>query len=271
MRTSIKMVDLFVLKLILSFIIGSFWITLLSVFAEKLGTRIGGATAGIPATMVVALFFMGWTQTPEIASESTTVVPLVVGVNALFAVIFVLFLRFGYWLSLFVSLLFWFIVSYVLVVIKFNNFIYSILAFIFFLSISYYIFEKMLNIKSKRKQKLEYTLNQILFRGVISGIVIVFAVILAKLGGPLLGGIFASFPALTVALIIIMHFSHNLKFISGFLKNFIISGTINVVLFTIAIRYTYLFIGLVLGTIISLLLSFLSAYLTYQFINKKML
>jgi hypothetical protein len=37
------MTDPFIVKLVLSFIVGSVWITLLSIFSEKFGTKIGGA------------------------------------------------------------------------------------------------------------------------------------------------------------------------------------------------------------------------------------
>ncbi len=80
------MIDPFFVRLLLSFVTGFFWITLLTVVAERFGTKIGGAIAGIPATMVVALLFIGITQSAEMASQATTLVPLVVGLNALFTV-----------------------------------------------------------------------------------------------------------------------------------------------------------------------------------------
>ena len=264
------MIEIFYIKLILSFVVGSIWITLLSVFAEKLGARIGGAIAGIPATMVVALFFIGWTQTPQVASQATTIVPLIVGINAMFTILYISLYRFGFYISLIASLIFWFILSYFLVLTRFDNFVYSLLGYFILLLLSYYILEKKLNIKTVGGKKINYTLLKILFRSAIGGFVIAFSVLMAKISGPLLGGIFASFPALTVALIIIMNYIHGFNFTASLLKNFIISGTVNVVFFTIAVRYTYVYLGLMLGTITSLLLSFLSAYLTYQFINKKL-
>lgn len=46
----------FVIKTIISFVVGFVWITVASIFAERLGPRLGGVIAGLPATMVVALF-----------------------------------------------------------------------------------------------------------------------------------------------------------------------------------------------------------------------
>ena len=48
------MTDTFILKLALSFLIGGLWITVASVAAERLGSKIGGVIAGLPSTAVVA-------------------------------------------------------------------------------------------------------------------------------------------------------------------------------------------------------------------------
>ncbi|MDI9559183.1 MAG: DUF3147 family protein, partial [Pseudomonadota bacterium] len=53
--------NIFVLKLILSFIVGSLWITMVTILAEKYGTRIGGLMAGLPSTILISLFFIAWT------------------------------------------------------------------------------------------------------------------------------------------------------------------------------------------------------------------
>ena len=85
-----NMIDIFILKLILSFIVGSIWITLATIIAEKFGTKLGGVIAGLPSTVVIALFFIGWTQTPLIASQSTSMVPIVMGIGALFVMIYMI-------------------------------------------------------------------------------------------------------------------------------------------------------------------------------------
>ena len=83
------MTEIFFLKLALSFIVGSVWISTATILAEKFGTKVGGILAGLPSTMVVALFFIGWTQTPQIAAEAATVVPIIMGIDAVFIVVYV--------------------------------------------------------------------------------------------------------------------------------------------------------------------------------------
>ena len=117
---------------------------------------------------------------------------------------------------------------------------------------------------------MKYSSLQLLFRGFVGGTLILLAVLMTKIGGPLLGGIFVSFPVLTVAMIIITRISHDASYTESFLKNFIISGTINVVIFVIAVRYTYPILGLGWGTVISLAVSLIASYFGYRLINTRM-
>ncbi|MBN2368842.1 DUF3147 family protein [Candidatus Woesearchaeota archaeon] len=263
------MIDIFILKILLSFVVGVIWITTVTFIAEKLGTRLGGAIAGIPATMVVSLFFIGWTQTPKIASESTILIPFIVGINALFVVSYVLLSRYNLAISLFASLCGWFILTYILLNLNIT-YLSSVIGFICTVGISYIILEKKLKIRSQGKKSVRKSIKQVFLRGIISGSVISFAVFMAKISGPAVGGVFASFPAMTVALILISHINHGAKYTSALLKNFIISGTINVLLFVSVIRYSYLFFGLMTGTLISFLISLISAFILYNLINKRM-
>jgi hypothetical protein len=46
--------NIFLLKLALSFIVGSLWITMGTVLAERYGTKIGGLVAGLPSTILIS-------------------------------------------------------------------------------------------------------------------------------------------------------------------------------------------------------------------------
>src|SRR3990167_2894579 len=82
--------DIFALKLILTFIVGGLWITLGTIIAEKYGTKIGGVIAGLPSTVAVTLFFIGWTQSAQFASQSTAIVPIVTGISGFFVAVYFL-------------------------------------------------------------------------------------------------------------------------------------------------------------------------------------
>ena len=72
---------MFQLQLLLSFFIGGIWIAGTTVLADRYGSKLGGWLGGLPSTALFSLFFIAWTQSPAIASEVTTVMPLIVDIG----------------------------------------------------------------------------------------------------------------------------------------------------------------------------------------------
>ena len=99
----------------------------------------------------------------------------------------------------------------------------------------------------------------------IAGVVLV-----AKLGGPIVGGLLATFPTVMLSTLILNHLNHGRAFASAVLKSMTVSGTLNVTLFLTAVRYLYPLCGLALGTLVSFALSLLSGYLVYRFVRTRM-
>jgi uncharacterized membrane protein (GlpM family) len=260
--------NIFLLKLFLSFIVGSFWITTGTVLAEKHGTKIGGLVAGLPSTILISLFFIAWTQSTRVAVEATTIVPIIGGINCLFIVAYIFLLRINFWLALSGSLLVWLLFSSALVLIKFSSLTLSLIAYICLLIISYYVVERKLQIKSESGKKIRYTSSIMIFRGLFSGFIIALTVVLAKIGGPLLGGMFAMFPAMFIGTLFITYFAHGASFSSAVMKASIL-GAIGVVIYGVAVRYTYLPFGLWAGTFISIIISYGGAFLVHHFIAGK--
>src|SRR5512136_435410 len=97
----------FWLKLTLSFIVGSLWVTLTTLSAERFGSKIGGVIGGLPSTVVIALLFIGITQSSQVAAQSTTVMPLAQGLNGLFVLAFMLFIRRGLVPAILIALALW--------------------------------------------------------------------------------------------------------------------------------------------------------------------
>jgi hypothetical protein len=262
--------NIFLLKLALSFIVGSLWITMGTVLAERYGTKIGGLVAGLPSTILISLFFIAWTQSTGVAVEATTIVPIIGGINCLFIVTYIVLLKVNFWLALSGALLIWSFLSYGLVFITFNNFLFSLIAYIFLVLISYHLVEKKLKVKSEPRKQIRYTSSIMVFRGLFSGFIIMLAVVMTKTGGPLLGGMFAMFPAMFIGTLFITYFSHGASFSAAVMKASIL-GAISVVIYGIVVRYTYLPFGLWVGTIISIMISFGSSFFIHRFLTKKTL
>ena len=261
---------LFWYKLGLSFVVGGSWVAVTTCFAERYGSRIGGLIGGLPSTAVVSLFFIGFTQTPHVASEATTIIPVAQGVNGLFIIIFILLIRWGLSSALSGGLVIWFVMATVIVLLDIHHFWKSIAGWLFLLFGCYAFVEKGLKISSRGKITLQLTSSQVIYRALFGGSVIVFAVFIGKLGGPVYGGIFATFPAMFLSTLFITHRTGGADFSKATAKSLMISGLINVPLYAVAVRTCYPLMGLALGTATALIFSFGTGYLSYFFIKVKL-
>mgnify|MGYP003734528443 CR=1 FL=1 len=264
-----SMDNIFLLKLFLSFIIGSIWVTTGTIIAERYGSKVGGFIAGLPSTILLGLFFIAWTQSTVVAAEATTVVPIVGGINCIFIVTYILLIRFSFWLAISGALSVWFVLSLLLVIFKFNSFSLSVGGYTILLICSYYFVEKILRVKSESRREVKLTFKLMLIRGVISGLIVVLAVFLTKVGGPLLGGIFTMFPAMFLGTLLITYFSHGARFSSAVMKASIF-GVISVVIYGIVARYALIPLGIWFGTALSILISFFCAFVIHNLLTRKM-
>jgi hypothetical protein len=82
--TSDAMLDLVGLHLVLTVIVSSIWAPLTTIAAERFGSKVGVLIGGLPSTAVVSFFFVGFSQTPAVASQATTVFPLAYGFTGRF-------------------------------------------------------------------------------------------------------------------------------------------------------------------------------------------
>jgi len=263
------MLDIFLIKLAISFVIGGIWISAVTIIAEKAGSKAGGIIGGLPSTMVVALLFIGWTQSTEIVVKATEIIPMIMGIDALFVVAFILFSRTGLFSAVAGSLVLWAIMSLGLVYAR-PSFAVSLAGGLALLAASYYIVEFKLRIKSAGSRIISYGPGQIAFRAGLSGAIIVFAVFMTKAGGPLIGGMFAAFPAVFLATAILTYKANGSSFSGAVMKMMMVSGVLSVIVFSVAVRYIVLALGLAYGMIIAYLISGMSAYALYKLADSGM-
>ena len=192
------------------------------------------------------------------------------GVVALFNVVYALLYPKGFALALSSALGVWLVLALGLLALNVNNYALSLLGLAVLLAPSYWILEKVLDIPSEGQRRMRYTPGQLVFRGLLGGIIIAFAVLMAKTGGPIVGGVFATFPNVMLSTMIVNHLNHGRSFSTAVIKAMTVSGAITVTLYVTAVRYLYPAYGLVLGTILSFVLSLLSGYLVYRFVQTRM-
>ncbi|MDD5503272.1 MAG: DUF3147 family protein [Candidatus Thermoplasmatota archaeon] len=257
----------FLLKILLSFLIGGIWVSVFTVLAEKLGTKIGGVLACLPATIMVSLIFIGITQSAEFAAQSVSIVPAVMGINCLFLLFYTYFLKFGKVAAPLISLAIWAVMAFALVALKLENIYVNTLIFAVLAGIALYVLEFRLSTNSQKKGKMKYTLGEMLFRGTVAGTAVASSVIIAHYGGPILGGLFSAFPAVFSSTMIIFSRKHGSDF-AGAMGKSMVAGAIDIVIFVYAVTWALPKFGLALGLVICYAISVAAAVPIYFVVRK---
>jgi hypothetical protein len=263
------MTDLFILQLLLTFFAGVIWIFLTVLAGSYFGSKISGFIGGLPSTALLSFFFIGYTQSPETASKATDVFPLAIGISGMFLVVFAWFSKLGFIPALLAGLTAWFIMSTLLVFLRPESFFINIVIYVSIMYCSYYILENILMIKSTSNEKTGLSLKHLLYRSMFGGTIIMLSVLIAKLGGPFLGGILAAFPAMFMATLTITYQVHGIDFSRGMTKSLLVTGMLTVAVYAITIRYLYPSAGLYWGTLAAIIISAMSAYFTLIYVLRR--
>ncbi len=196
--------------------------------------------------------------------------PLAQGLNGLFIITFLLLIQRGLWSGLLGALLVWLIQSTLLYLLNIHLFWISVVGWLLLLCFCYVALEKWMRIPSREKLEVFYPPSQLIRRAVFGGAVIALAVFMGKLGGPLLGGISGSFPAMFLSTLVITYHYGGQDFSRSVGKSLLISGLINVPLYEIVVRFLYPAVGLGYGTTLAILFSLGTGFLTFQLIKSKL-
>lgn len=248
---------------------GSIWITSVTVIAERFGSKIGGFIGGLPSTIVVALIFIGLSQSTEDASRAAIMIPLVMGVNGLFILIYLARVHKGLLRALLTALAVWFIVIAFVIWSGVESALVSFLVWSTSLGLAYYITEHIMDIAHKGGVRVPYTMQQILTRGVVSGLIISVAVLISRLAGPVVGGIFSNFPVIFMSTLFITHRTGGAEFSKAVAKTLMVSGMVNVGVYSFTAHYAYQYFSLTVGTLFAVVVSALVASGVYKMIRRQ--
>ena len=105
--------DPFITKWLLSLIIGSFWVVISTVIAEKISGKIGGLILGLPTTAVVSLLFIGLTQDLESVLKASKIVPFMSGFYCFFFLTYLIRSKKGFMIGLINALIIWFLFAFI--------------------------------------------------------------------------------------------------------------------------------------------------------------
>ena len=104
-------------------------------------------------------------------------------------------------------------------------------------------------------------------RGTLGGAVVVTAVILSVVAGPLVGGVFAAAPAVWSSSLYVTYRTQGVKFTRSLTWPFMQTGILTVIPYAISARYFFSVEGVGWGTILAYLCMSPFAYVAWQVTN----
>lgn len=243
---------MFTFQLIISFLAGGLFIALQTLIGERVSMRWRGIILTIPSTMAIGLFFIGLTKTPADAAQAALFIPASEGASYAFVTIFALLsglkLFFNYGLSLF----FWTIFAFLIIIFPPSTFLNSLLIFAFpVVTIGYLIVRKLP--QESTLKKFPMNVNHIFFRSLLGGFVIATSVFLSKFLGNGWGGIFAAFPAVFSSTLIIYFHLQGRKVIPSVVKSMFFPGALSFPVYAIVAMWAFPIYGIWIGTLLAYL------------------
>ncbi|MDA4136013.1 MAG: hypothetical protein OK449_03285 [Thaumarchaeota archaeon] len=263
--------DPLLLRLSLSFLIGGTWVSMITLATIRYGAKLGGLLAGFPSTVAFSLAFIGWTQSTQAAVEATTALPLALSFTATFPLIYAYLagrVRFG--LSLLGALAFWGTASFILseIVLRVSlDFWFSFAGFYAIAAVAYYLLaekkEKQVPTHGVRPTAFQWT-----WRFVLAGGVIVAAVFFSETLGPLVGGVFSSFPAIITSTIYIIARVEGVEASRGIAKSVMVATVFTIVPYLAVVRFTFPAFGILLGTLIGYGVAIPLSIVAFYFVSR---
>jgi uncharacterized membrane protein (GlpM family) len=259
-------VNAFILDLITSFVAGGIWVTLASVAAQHFGGKVGGFVAGLPATAVLAIFFITYTEGAPHAFDVTGVFPLAISINAVFLVAFAAFSRKSFLAGLLASLGIWVLVQSVLLYVHPVRFgvVVALGVVLFLVSL---LIVSSLDTPDPGIRPVRHGMVEIAIRAGCGGIIIVLAMIGSRLGGPILGGILSAFPATVVATLMITDAYGGRDLTRVMARPMMVSGVVNCMVFALVYRHVVLQMHILGALAIAYGVTLVSAVCTFYWMN----
>jgi len=263
------MTDLLILHLILAFVVGGAWVSSATLIAEKYGSALGGLVGGLPAISVVSFLFIGLNQSPETASQATIVFPLAISFTMTFLLVYAVLSKRGFQLAFLSAIIVWFGLSTITVYVNLRNLFFSVGVFLSVASFYFYILKAKLKLPYVGGAQIIYSLPQAAFRAVVGGSIVALAVLLSQLGGPEVGGIASSFPAIFSLTLFFSYRTRGMALSRALTKPLLISGGLTAFPHSLLVGYLYPVLGVGIGTTIALSCTVLLVALAHFLINVK--
>lgn len=259
---------MFALQLIISFVVGGLFIALQTLIGERVSLRWRGVILTIPSTMAIGLLFIGLAKSPADAAQAALFIPASEGASYTFVTLFALLSGLRLFLNYGLSLIFWTIFAFLIIIFHPSTFLSALLIFALPAVVIGYLIVKKLPQESTLK-KFPMNVNHVFFRSLFGGFVIATSVFLSKTLGNGWGGIFAAFPAVFSSTLIIYFYLQGKKVIPSVVKSMFFPGALSFPVYSGVAMITFPIYGIWIGTLLAYL-AYIAFILIWDFGKSKL-
>jgi len=243
-------------QVLLSFVIAGTVIALLTLLAERFGSRVGGLIVNLPSNILITLIFITVTQGVTFMQGMVPAIPVGMLIDTFFLVVFIALLRVNLLVSILGSLGCWAALAFLANRIRLESLEYNVLIYMGVTILVYLFVEFSWKIPAVGKSDKRYTTRQMAVRAIFAGGIVGSVVLLSHYVPAYLTGIVSTFPAVLFSTMVILAIARGKAFARATGKIMIISST-NIVIYALGVYYTYPLLGIVAGTILSFMAAFL--------------
>ncbi len=259
--------DLFLLRLVASFISGFVIVALITALADLFGEGPAGFLGGIPSAGPVSLLFIGLTQSTPAAVQAVSLFPL--GFSSTFA--FLLFyaaprrmrpsvrmaMALGLWLPISAAIAWW----------NPGDFPLTVAASLV-IALAVLLLRRRIRTERTSHVSTRPSLGLTIVRGVLGGAVVTSVVILSVVSGPEVGGVFAAAPAIWSSSLYVMARVKGVEFSRSLTLSFMQTSIFTVIPYGVAARYFYSVDGIWLGTLAAFVSITPLAYIAWRLTDR---
>lgn len=240
--------DAFTLRVILSFVLGGLAVALFTAAAERFESRVGGLLLSFPVKVTIALLLIGLNEGAAVASAAAAATPLGLGINLVFLLATALFVqRLPAWPALAAAGFVWLAVGAAAVVLVPPALAAALAAWLAAWLVGLALLRRARPARPRRREGDTFGVLGLLTRAVGAGTIVALAVVLARVGGPLLGGLASVFPSGWITTMVILTRQHGPAFTAATVR-VMVAGSVAPTIFGVVVWASYPAWGVWVGT-----------------------
>jgi hypothetical protein len=248
--------SLFLANVVASFFLAGSLIALLTLLAERFGSRTGGLITNLPSNILITMIFISLTHGTGFVKLMVPAIPVGMLIDTFFLVAFILLLRYSLFAAVTGSLLTWLILAFLANLIRSDHLWINLPVYLVITLLVWLWIEYRYHIPSVGRSDRRYTPSQIALRALFAGGIVGGVVLVSRFVPAYLTGIISTFPAVLFSSMVILAVNQGKEFARATGKVMIIASS-NIVVYAMGVYYTFPTLGIATGTVISFIMAFL--------------